>query len=117
MYLFYPTLKYSIHLKGDNYGFLNFSEIDSIFGHLNSLRSQKLFNHLNSVFPNTVKLLLVYQRIKGVRSLIDLPRLLHSFLPLPLHGPRSVQEGVIVTVVVVLFLPVLFFLPLTGHWK
>lgn len=45
--------------------------------------------------------------------LLNLSRLFHSLLPLLFHGARSIEEGVIVTVVIVLIFPV-FLLALAG---
>lgn len=57
-----------------------------------------------------------YQRFKRLRMLLDLSGLLHPLLPLLFHGARSIQEGVVVTVVIVLIFPI-FLLALTGDWK
>lgn len=48
--------------------------------------------------------------------LLDLPGLLHPLLSLLFHGACSIEEGVIVAVVIVLIFPV-FLLALTGDCK
>lgn len=48
--------------------------------------------------------------------LLDLSGLFHSLLPFLFHGACPIEEGVIVTVVIVLIFPV-FLLALTGDWK